>query len=102
MAAKLLKPQVGQRYRVIAKDNPHHGKVITVNEVQGTLAIDFDFEYPFLPAELEPVTSQRQTPQPKRPTAAQKNKLYKELLKQTLGCRLPRSLKTEIEKTLAL
>ena len=90
---KPAKPEIGKTYRVTQGE--HRGKIITVNEMHGMLAIALEIDYPFLPGELEPV----EKPELKTVSTSRSygRKIYVNLLKETLTLNMPRHLRDRIE-----
>ncbi|MEM6598498.1 MAG: hypothetical protein AAF635_10040 [Cyanobacteria bacterium P01_C01_bin.69] len=101
MAAKPLKPKAGNQYRVVATDNPHHGKVIIANAVTNGVVTPLGLDYLFMASELAEVSpSQTKRSKPRKPTLRQKCNDYESLLNEVLSLSLPKKLKGRIEKAL--
>lgn len=101
-ARRIVKPEPGQRYEVVEPSNPHHGKIITANEVKGGVVVGLEPQYPFMPAELRPVDLPPAAPKAERPTVRDRLTTCENLLKECLECHLPSELHAKIEAALSL
>lgn len=108
-ARHIVRPESGQQYEVVEPSNPHHGEIITANEISGSIVVDLENEYPFLPAELKPVkptpratTFQQPATAPHRTEPADPLKTCQGLLNECLEYELPGELKARIHEALEL
>lgn len=97
-ARKIVKPEPGQQYEVIEPSNPHHGKVITANEVKGGVVVGLEIPQPFMPAELQPVDP---TPEPPNKPKPSRTQALQGLLIEVLErCDVPADLESRIRDAL--
>lgn len=95
-ARDIVVPQVGASYRVVDEGNPNHGRTITVDRVEGEMALAGQF--PYLAGELEPVDPVP-APEP-RLSLRDRCELYRQLLQRVLQSNISHHLRSDIKAAL--
>ncbi|NER82947.1 MAG: hypothetical protein F6K42_26000 [Leptolyngbya sp. SIO1D8] len=100
VASQLVKPEIGEAYRVDSPSNLHHGKTIMVSDVKsGNIAIG-PGGFPFLPGELAPVNPVEVATRISKPSLRDRVEVYRGLLTQVLEHEIDEALRGEIEAAL--